>query len=40
MKDERMFKFVVLRDLNSPQYLLKTVLTLKRIVVESDSISC
>lgn len=34
-----MFEFVVLREPNSPQYLLKTVLTQKKIVFATDSIS-
>ena len=39
MKDESLFEFVVLRNPESPQYLLKTILTQRRIAVAADSIN-
>lgn len=39
MKDESLFEFVVLRSPESPQYLLKTFLTQRRITVATDSIN-
>lgn len=39
MTEDSLFEFVVLRNPESPQYLLKTILTQRRITVASDSIN-
>lgn len=39
MKDEHLFEFVILKNSESPQYLLKTILIQRKIAVAADSIN-